>query len=175
MKKCPTQPILVRNCVVAFLEQEIYMNCFQWRILWGDFGRQPSSSEAHNRGCFGGNWGRGAGFLRLHCAAAWQMRSFCQWWRPRQPELCQARVLARNIFSGQVGAVAASLWRHGAALGELFYSAAFHHQKKNRRGRARSANPPGTKTITKTKRREIWMTHWMSLWIFIDYRFLMTN
>ena len=64
-------------------------------------------------------------------------------------------VVSSARFSGPVG-VAASydviLCREWE-LGELFTSAAFH-QKKNRRGQA-VGEPPGTKTITKTKRRKI--------------------
>ena len=65
-------------------------------------------------------------------------------------------VVSSARFSGPVG-VAASYdvivlcWEW--ELGELFTYAAVH-QKKNRRGQA-VGEPPGTMTITKTKRREI--------------------
>ena len=168
MKKCPTQPILVRNCVVAFLEQEIYMNCFQWRILWGDFGRQPSS-EAHNRGCSGGNWGgEGPGFWGCTVLLCLADEIFFVNDGDQGSPSCVKQECSRVIyFLGKLGRgrlpydVMVPWEMPGRAL--LFCCCCFPPPKEKPTRAGAVGEPPGTKTITKTKRREIWM----SLWILI--------
>ena len=140
------------------------MNCFQWRIFMRRFWASAVRRSLRLRGCSGGNWGReGPGFWGCTVLLGrWDL--FCQWWRTRQqPEQFCVKQECAFFWASWGGGF---LWRHSTLLGvwelgELFSSAAFH-QKKNRRGQA-VGEPPGTKTITKTKRREIWMTHYEHL------------
>ena len=143
------------NCVVAFLGVWIVSS---GGFLWEDFGRQPSVVVWGSEAALEGIEERGAGFEAALCCLADEIFFVND---GEQGSSLSSFVSSKSArFSGQVG-VAASYdvilcWEW--ELGELFSSAAFH-QKKNRRGQA-VGEPPGTKTITKTKRREIWMTHY---------------